>query len=88
MKVAPNAEVVAEAREMLGPVLDVYEAQLSKTKFLCGDKMTLADIFHIPFTFYICKKTDNVDLFQARPHVNAWLNGMFELPEFVNILKD
>lgn len=73
-------------RAKAGPMLDIYEAHLAKQKFLTGNHVTMADIFHIPYAFYSYKNTPNADLFEARPHVAAWLNGLFTTAHATKIL--
>ena len=34
--------------DALNPTLDAYEKILSKKKYLAGDEITLADLFHLP----------------------------------------
>lgn len=38
-------------------ILAVYEAHLAVNKYLVGDSITIADVFHIPYAFYTIKKT-------------------------------
>ncbi|OAY66190.1 Glutathione S-transferase F10 [Ananas comosus] len=50
----PGNKAEAEAAvEKLDKVLEIYERQLSKTKYLAGNEFTLADLTHIPATRYI-----------------------------------
>lgn len=43
-----DQSVVDESLEKLKKVLDVYEARQSKTKYLAGDAVSLADLSHFP----------------------------------------
>ncbi|KAJ4973796.1 hypothetical protein NE237_006970 [Protea cynaroides] len=53
MKMKPDSAVVKETHKKLGQVLDVYEARLSKSKYLGGDEFTLADLHHLPSMQYL-----------------------------------
>ncbi|RLM91620.1 glutathione-S-transferase [Panicum miliaceum] len=50
---APNRKVVDESQEKLKKVLDVYEAHLSRSKYLAGDFFSFADFNHFPFTIHV-----------------------------------
>ncbi|KAH7655001.1 Glutathione transferase protein [Dioscorea alata] len=68
---APDQNIIKDNLEKLGKVLDVYEARLSKSKYLAGDFFSLADLHHIPYTFYFMA-TPHASLINSRPHVKAW----------------
>ncbi|KAL5712944.1 glutathione transferase [Ranunculus cassubicifolius] len=67
----PDMAIVEKAMEKSKPVLDIYEARLSKTKYLAGDFYSLADLHHFPYTYYLMK-SPYADLINSRPHVKAW----------------
>jgi hypothetical protein len=46
---APDEERVATLVEKLETKLAAYEAMLGKHKYLAGDDLTLADLFHVPW---------------------------------------
>jgi glutathione S-transferase len=46
---APDEERVATLVEKLETKLAAYEAMLGKHKYLAGDDLTLADLFHLPW---------------------------------------
>jgi glutathione S-transferase len=52
----------------LGKKLDVYEQILSKQKYLAGDEVTLADLFHLPYAELLPKAGAKV--FEERPNVS------------------
>jgi len=82
-KRAPDEKLITTSLENLGKVLDVYEAQLSKHKYLAGDSYTLADAFHTPYL----EKVRTLDVFagvlDARPHVKAWVADITSNPAFL-----
>ncbi|XP_078159295.1 glutathione S-transferase 3-like [Carex rostrata] len=66
-----DMENVEAKAKQLSAVLDVYEAHLSKNKYMAGDEFTLADLNHMP-EIYLFLKTPKADLINSRPHVKAW----------------
>ncbi|KAK1291155.1 Glutathione S-transferase F13 [Acorus calamus] len=78
-KQTPDEKVIAEETEKLAKVLDVYEARLSKSKYLAGDFYSLADLHHLPYTYYVMT-TPVKKIFDARPHVKAWWTDISSRP--------
>jgi glutathione S-transferase len=72
------ANVEKKAAE-LSAVLDVYEAHLSKNKYLAGDEFTLVDLNHMPEVYLLCKAS-KADLINSRPHVKAWWDNISARP--------
>ncbi len=64
--------VVKQQLEKLEKILDIYEAHLSKNKYLAGDFFSLADLSHIPYTFYLVNMAKKGDGITSRKHVSAW----------------
>ncbi|KAF5350541.1 hypothetical protein D9756_008515 [Leucocoprinus leucothites] len=64
---------VEEAKKNLLAKMDIYEGILSKQKYLAGDKLTLADIVHIPAVSRLVEEV-KLDLGEGRPNVQRWLN--------------
>ncbi|XP_043716318.1 glutathione S-transferase-like [Telopea speciosissima] len=79
MSAEPDSAVVEKNQKKLGEVLDVYEARLSKSKYLGGDEFTLADLHHLPTMHYLMG-TSTKELFEARPHVSAWAKDILARP--------
>ncbi|KAJ0254975.1 Glutathione S-transferase F13 [Hirschfeldia incana] len=80
----PNAAIVEENLDKLGKVLDVYEERLGKTKYLAGDSYTLADLHHVPYTYYFMK-TSHAGLINDRPNVKAWWEDLCSRPAFLKV---
>uniref|UniRef100_A0A2P2K729 glutathione transferase n=1 Tax=Rhizophora mucronata TaxID=61149 RepID=A0A2P2K729_RHIMU len=80
-----DAAVVEENEAKLVKVLDIYEARLSRSKYLGGDDFTLADLHHLPNTACLlrtqCKK-----LFDERPHVSAWVADIMARPAWSKVI--
>ncbi|KAI3773133.1 hypothetical protein L6452_04333 [Arctium lappa] len=77
--------VVAEFEQKLSQVLDVYERRLTESKFLGGDKFTLADLYHLPNIHYLMA-TKAKSLFHARPHVGAWCEDILSRPAWLKVV--
>ncbi|CAM6104625.1 unnamed protein product [Calypogeia fissa] len=59
--------------EKLSKVLDVYEARLSKSKYLAGEFFSLADLAHLPSLNHPVSFTKRGEItMEGRPHVKAW----------------
>lgn len=83
MKKPVDEKLVAAGLESLGKVLDVYEAQLSKSKFLALDTYTLADAFHTPYLDKVRTMDAFKGVFDNRPHVKAWADALCTHPAFI-----
>ena len=82
-----NDSVVSEQTAKLEKVLDVYEAHLSKSKYLAGDFFSLADLSHLPYTNLLVNAAGKGDLITSRPHVNAWWTAISQRPTFQKVLS-
>ncbi|KAM7521498.1 hypothetical protein LguiA_011400 [Lonicera macranthoides] len=80
----PNKSLVDINLEKLGKVLDVYEAKLSKTKYLAGDFFSMADLHHLSLLHYFMK-TPYASLVNDRAHVKAWWEDISSRPSFKKI---
>ncbi|XP_068663917.1 glutathione S-transferase F13-like [Aristolochia californica] len=76
---SPKEEVVKTQTEKLEKVLDVYEQRLTKSKYLAGDFFSLADLHHLPYTYYLMK-TPKAEVINSRPHVKAWWEDITSRP--------
>ncbi|TVU35020.1 hypothetical protein EJB05_16885 [Eragrostis curvula] len=74
-----DQKVVDENLEKLKKVLEVYEARLSKSKYLAGDYISLADLNHASVTLCLFA-TPYASVFDAYPHVKAWWSGLMARP--------
>jgi glutathione S-transferase len=72
----PDPKIIAEAREELEKVLDVYEKILEGKDYLTGE-FSLADLLHIPLTFYGVNVGQS-DLWTKRPNVSRWWKNISE----------
>uniref|UniRef100_A0ACD5XFA7 Uncharacterized protein n=1 Tax=Avena sativa TaxID=4498 RepID=A0ACD5XFA7_AVESA len=67
-------KIVQESLEKLRQVLEVYEARLSKSSYLAGDLISLADLSHSPMLHYLLA-TPHAPVLSGYPHVGLWHNG-------------
>ena len=80
----PDQSIIDANVEKFGKVLDIYEERLGNTKYLAGDYYTLADLHHLPYTYYLMK-TPYASLIESRPEVKAWWEGISSRPAFVKV---
>ncbi|KAJ7071628.1 glutathione S-transferase [Mycena amicta] len=66
------------------PLLEIrvpgYEAILSKTRYLAGDKITLADIFHLPYAPFV---SEGSDVLTRHPSIARWLKELTSRPSWL-----
>ncbi|XP_076885229.1 glutathione S-transferase APIC-like isoform X2 [Bidens hawaiensis] len=79
-----DEDIVNEEEKKLVSMLDVYEARLSESKYLGGDSFSLADLSHMPIIKFLMG-TEVKRVFEARPHVNAWVADMLARPSCVKV---
>lgn len=81
-------EAIVQANlEKLNKVLDIYEAHLSKSKYLAGDFFSLADLSHIPYTHYLVNVAKLGEVIESRPHVKAWWEDITSRPSWKKVLE-
>ncbi|KAL8530881.1 hypothetical protein ACS0TY_007782 [Phlomoides rotata] len=85
MGMATDDAVVKEQEDVLGKVLDVYEARLAESKYLGGDTFSLADLHHLP-TMTLLMGTRAKAVFESRPHVRAWSADIMARPAWNKVL--
>lgn len=76
---ATDQKIVEDNLVKLKKVLEVYEARLSKCKYLAGDFFSLADLTHVSSTACLAA-TPQASLFDAYPHVKAWWSSLLARP--------
>ncbi|KAJ7812699.1 glutathione S-transferase-like protein [Mycena olivaceomarginata] len=77
--VPSSPERVKELQATMASKLDAYEKILSKQKYLAGDTLTIADLFHLPWLYGLTEKA-NLDLIPSRPNVARWYNDISSRP--------
>lgn len=74
-----DTKIVHENLEKLKTALGVYEARLSRFKYLAGDFVSLADISHFRAAYYLLGGS-HASVLDAYPHVKAWLAEVMDRP--------
>ncbi|PIL25385.1 hypothetical protein GSI_13275 [Ganoderma sinense ZZ0214-1] len=77
-----DLEVAKEHRTKAESRLDGYEAMLSKTRFLAGDELTLADLFHLPYESLVTEQEFDF----VKPESSRWPNvARYKLPIYARL---
>lgn len=74
-----------EFKKDLTEVLDIYEKQLWETKYLAGDKFSLADLSHLPNTQKLMT-TECASLFDSRKKVSQWWKDISSRPSWKRVM--
>ncbi|KAM7276634.1 hypothetical protein ACFE04_018500 [Oxalis oulophora] len=82
----PDQAIIDANLAKLETVLDIYEAKLSGSKYLAGDFYSLADLNHLPYTFYFMK-TPYAKVINERSHVKAWWEDISSRPAFLKVAQ-
>ncbi|KAJ6498696.1 glutathione S-transferase [Mycena vulgaris] len=75
---------VARLTALLAAKMDAYEQILGKTKYLAGDHITLADLYHLPYAELITNRMDS-DVMTVRPNVARWFREISARPSWVAV---
>ncbi|KAH7669107.1 Glutathione transferase protein [Dioscorea alata] len=78
--------VVEDSRRKLAKVLDIYEQRLEETRFLAGDKFTLADLSHLPNAHRISTIAGCAALFKERKRVSKWWSDISGRPSWKRVV--
>ncbi|KAF9459960.1 glutathione S-transferase [Collybia nuda] len=79
----PDPEAFKKIIAKLEPKLDVYEEILGKQKYVGGDELTLADLFHLPYGSML--PAAGSDVIEARPNVARWFGELSSRPSWVAV---
>jgi glutathione S-transferase len=71
----PDEARVAQAEHDLDTVLSVYDKILARQKYLVGDELTLADLFHLPNGAAL-KAGKWKEVFEKYPNVDNWFKEL------------
>ncbi|KAJ6541179.1 glutathione S-transferase, partial [Mycena vulgaris] len=81
----PDAAVVAAQLAILDKKLEAYEVILGKHRYLAGDKLTLADLFHLPYAPLLA--TGGIDIMTQKPNVARWYKELIARPSWLAYLE-
>ncbi|KAJ7660886.1 thioredoxin-like protein [Mycena polygramma] len=73
--------VIDEHVPILDKKLDGYERILAKHRYIAGDKLTLADLFHLPYG--PLSTLGGSDMFTRRPNVARWYEELVARPSWL-----
>ncbi|KAF9003309.1 glutathione S-transferase [Cyathus striatus] len=76
--ITPNIEKYNATIKRLSANVEVYEQILSKQKYMVGDNLTLADLFHLPYGTLLAPAGS--DLMQKTPNVARWFDDISSRP--------
>ncbi|KAJ2936603.1 hypothetical protein H1R20_g491, partial [Candolleomyces eurysporus] len=76
----PDEAVFNALIKKLEAKLDVYDQILSKQKYLGGDEVTLADLFHLPYGSLL--PAVGSDAIESRPNVARWFKSLQDRPSW------
>ncbi|KIY53955.1 glutathione S-transferase [Fistulina hepatica ATCC 64428] len=80
-KQEPDQHFASVMLETLEQKMDAYEAILSKHKYVAGDNLTLADLFHIPYGLLLPPAGCNILISpEKRPNVARWFKEISSRP--------
>lgn len=86
----PNEKLASEQQVLLEKKLDAYEAILAKQRYIGGNELTLADLFHVAHgskaAFQAKPGAPFVDFVNSkRPNVARWWNEITALPAWKTV---
>ncbi|KAJ7617597.1 glutathione S-transferase [Mycena polygramma] len=73
--------LVAKNLEVLDKKLDAYDVILGKQRYVAGDNLTLADIFHLPNAPFIA--SGGSDIMTRKPNVARWYKELTSRPSWL-----
>lgn len=73
----PDEARVSQAEADLATVFAIYDKILTRQKYLAGDELTLADLFHLPNASAL-KEFGYRPTFEKYPNVDKWFQGLQE----------
>lgn len=81
--IQPNEITVEAALTSLSAKLDAYDVILAKQKYLAGDDVTLADLFHIPWGVLLA--VGGSDIMESKPNVARWWKDITSRPSWAAV---
>ncbi|KAI9435096.1 glutathione transferase [Lactarius indigo] len=76
-----NEALVTELVDRLNLKLDGYEAILGKQKYLAGNEITLADLYHLPYGTIVFENL-NLGRLEERPNLQKWWKDITSRPSW------
>lgn len=82
-----NMKIKDNIMEIIDKVFGVYDARLTKHKYLAGDRYSLADFLHLPLLSLLRTLEVFAGAFDKRPHVKAWVADITSTTAFLKTNK-
>ncbi|KAF7335783.1 Glutathione S-transferase [Mycena venus] len=76
----PDQTLMDAQLEILDKKLDAYDVILSKQRYLGGETLTLADLFHVPYAPLIA--SGETDIMTRKSNVARWYNDLVARPSW------
>ncbi|KAF0925663.1 hypothetical protein E2562_017231 [Oryza meyeriana var. granulata] len=76
---ARDQAIVDESVDQLRKVLEVYDQRLSESEYLAGDFISVADLNHFPYIYYLMT-TEYATLVESCTNVKAWWGRLLARP--------
>ncbi|XP_006456337.1 hypothetical protein AGABI2DRAFT_195499 [Agaricus bisporus var. bisporus H97] len=80
LNLEPDPLLYKELSDNLNATLDVYDQILAKQKYIAGDSLTLADLYHIPVAVLLSYA--DIDITRGRPNVKRWFDEISSRPSW------
>jgi len=80
---SPDDKAIAEAKGFLDQQLPFIEQTLAANRYLCGDRLTLADTIALPYFHAALSTSFNLDRF---PAITRWYEELSRRPAFAAAL--
>ncbi|KAJ7481926.1 glutathione S-transferase [Mycena latifolia] len=81
MGLQPDRAVIDKEIAALDKTLEAYDVILAKQKYVAGDELTLADLFHLPYAPLLAMAGS--DVMTRRPNVTRWYNELISRPSWL-----
>jgi glutathione S-transferase len=81
--IEPDLAFIESARQPLLLQMKLIEQALSKTAFLAGDTISIADSFLLPHLLFFGKTAEGSALLAKAPGATAWLARMCQRPSYL-----
>ncbi|KAJ7727393.1 glutathione S-transferase [Mycena metata] len=79
--VVADKAIIDPLMATLDKTLEGYEVILGKHRYLAGDTLTLADLFHLPYLSYV--GLQGSDIMTKRPNVARWYSELIGRPSWL-----
>jgi glutathione S-transferase len=83
----PDEALAKKNLALLDTNLAVYEKILSKQKYLAGDEITLADLYHLPYGVEAWE-VGLRDVVNKYPHVTRWFESIESRSSWERVLNE